>query len=143
MTLRSIAEELKPNVDSLAHFITAEGLGRPPKADGADFEHSLPLRGALEFSVITLTHNGEPLQAAHGGPVRLVMPGYYSTMHVKWLSRIRFEASETANHHQMRRYRTPHDALKPGTVFLYDLAISEPNRPMRVKRIILSPRDGT
>lgn len=142
VTLRSVVEELKLNVDPRARFITAEGLDGPPKPDAADFEHSLPLSDALDRSVIALTLNGEPLPAAHGGPVRLVTPGYYGTMHVKWLSRIRFEASETANHHQVRRYRTPHDPLKPGTEFQYDLANSEPNWRMRVKSIILSPQDG-
>lgn len=141
-TLRSVVEELKLNVDPRAQFITAEGLDGPPKPDVADFEHSLPLRDALDRSVIALTMNGEPLPAAHGGPVRLVTPGYYGTMHVKWLSRIRFETSETANHHQVRRYRTPYDPIKPGSEFQYDLGNSEPNWRMRIKSIILSPSDG-
>ena len=141
-TLRSVVEELKLNVDPRAQFITAEGLDGPPKPDVADFEHSLPLRDALDRSVLALTMNGEPLPAAHGGPVRLVTPGYYGTMHVKWLSRIRFETSETANHHQVRRYRTPYDPIKPGSEFQYDLGNSEPNWRMRIKSIIFSPSDG-
>jgi len=32
--------------------------------------------------------NGEPLTPAHGFPLRLVVPGYYGTNSVKWLSRI-------------------------------------------------------
>lgn len=140
-TLRSVVEDLKLNVDPRAQFIAAEGQDGPPKPDVADFEHSLPLRDAMDRSIIALTMNGEPIPAAHGGPVRLVTPGYYGTMHVKWLSRIRFETSETANHHQVRRYRTPYDPVKPGAEFQYDLGNSEPNWRMRIKSIILSPAD--
>ncbi|MCE9606691.1 MAG: molybdopterin-dependent oxidoreductase, partial [Planctomycetia bacterium] len=141
--LRQVIEILKLNVDDRAHFITAEGSDGPPKPDAADFEHSLPLGDALDRTILALTLNGEPLPAAHGGPVRLVTPGYYGTMHVKWLNRIRFEASETANHHQVRRYRTPLAPIKPGAKFEYDLGNSEPNWRMRTKSIILSPSDET
>jgi sulfite oxidase len=140
-TLRCVVKLLKLNVDPRAKFITAEGSDGPPKPEAADFEHSLPIGDALDRSLIALTMNGEPLPAAHGGPVRLVTPGYYGTMHVKWLSRIRFETSETANHHQVRRYRTPYDPIKPGAEFQYDLGNSEPNWRMRIKSIILSPAD--
>lgn len=142
VALRVAIDELKLNVDPRATFLTAEGRDAPPKPDIADFEHSLPLADALDRSFLALTLNGEPLPAAHGGPVRLVTPGYYGTMHVKWLSRIRFETSETANHHQIRRYRTPYDPVKPGAEFQYDLSNSEPNWRMRIKSIILSPGDG-
>ena len=37
--------------------------------------------------------NGEPLPAEHGFPLRVFIPGYYGTNHVKWLCRI--DAAET------------------------------------------------
>ena len=32
--------------------------------------------------------NGAPLDALHGYPLRLLVPGYYGTNSVKWLSRL-------------------------------------------------------
>jgi sulfane dehydrogenase subunit SoxC len=32
--------------------------------------------------------NGEPLPPQHGGPLRLVVPGWYGMASVKWLARI-------------------------------------------------------
>lgn len=141
-TLKQVIDALAPNVDAAAKFITAEGRDEPPTAEAADFEHSIPLADALDRSLLALDLNGEPLPAVHGGPVRLVTPGYYGTMHVKWLGRLRFEADETFNHHQVRRYRTPYRPIPPGSEFTYSRENSEPNWRMRIKGVIFSPEDG-
>jgi len=133
VSLRAVVDHLQPNIDARAKFLTAEGRDAPgnpgniAKPEAADFEHSVPWADALQHGLLATTLNGEPLPAVHGGPLRLIMPGYYGTMHVKWLARLRFEAVETANHHQVRRYRTPKEQLKPGSKFEYDLTNSEPN----------------
>ncbi|MBS1989075.1 MAG: sulfite oxidase [Cyanobacteria bacterium SZAS LIN-3] len=53
------------------------------------FARSLPLHKALAEDVI-LAHsmNGERLGAAHGFPLRLIVPGWYAVASVKWLRRI-------------------------------------------------------
>jgi sulfite oxidase len=140
--LSAVVEALELNVQPEAAFLTAEGREGPPSRQKADFEHSLPLADALQRSLLALELNGEPLPAVHGGPVRLVMPGYYGTMHVKWLERLRFDASETYNHHQLRRYRTPLQPLTPGAEFTSDLENSEPNWDMKIKSVIFAPLDG-
>ncbi|MBI2826562.1 MAG: sulfite oxidase [Planctomycetia bacterium] len=131
---------VKPNVG--ARFLTAEGRDAPAKSGEPDFEHSIPLADALERSILALSLNGEPIPAAHGGPVRLVTPGYYATMNVKWLGRLRLEGQETTNYHQVRRYRTPKEPIRPGSEFTYDLANSDANWRMRTKSIIFAPLDG-
>ena len=83
--------------------------------------------------------NGEPLPAIHGGPVRLITPGFYATMNIKWVSGLRLEAHETFNHHQLDRYRTPIKPIKPGEPFTNTFANSEPNWPMRTKSMIFAP----
>jgi DMSO/TMAO reductase YedYZ molybdopterin-dependent catalytic subunit len=83
--------------------------------------------------------NGKALPAVHGGPLRLVTPGYYGTMHVKWLTRLRLEARESVNHHQVKRYRTPREPLKPGSAFDYGFHNSDPNWRMRIKSVIFGP----
>jgi sulfite oxidase len=141
-TVRSIFEKFDVRPHAAAKFATAEGNDSPGKPGEADFEHSLPLSDVLDRSMLALELNGRPLPAVHGGPVRLVTPGYYGTMHVKWLSRIRFETHETANHHQVKRYRTPLRPIEPGSEFDYGLENSEPNWNMRIKSVIFGPTDG-
>ena len=58
--------------------------------------------------------NREPLPGVHGGPVRLVTPGFYATMQVKWLQRLRFEKTESTNFYRVIEYRVPRALLKPG-----------------------------
>ncbi|HEY2840766.1 MAG TPA: sulfite oxidase [Pirellulales bacterium] len=140
--LAKVFEHFKIKPREQAQFLTAEGKDAPAKAGEPDFEHSIPLDDALARSMLALGLNGEPLPAAHGGPVRLVTPGYYATMHVKWLSRLRLEASETNNYHQVGRYRTPKEPLKPGAPFTSTLTNSDANWRMRVKSVIFSPLAG-
>ena len=137
--LKSVFEKFDVRPDVGAKFVTAEGSESPSKPGAADFEHSLPLAEVLARSIIALELNGQPLAAVHGGPVRLVTPGYYGTMHVKWLSRLRLEAQETVNHHQAKRYRTPREPMKPGAEFDYALDNSDPHWRMRIKSVIFAP----
>ena len=140
VTLKSVFEKFDVRPHSTAKFLTAEGGESPAKPEAADFEHSLPLADVLSRAILALELNGKPLSAVHGGPLRLVTPGYYGTMHVKWLTRLRLEAQETVNHHQVKRYRTPREPLEPGSKFEYGLDNSDPNWRMRIKSVIFSPR---
>lgn len=141
--LRTVLERLGVRVASAARFVAAEGadapVAPPPGKTAADFEHSLPLADVLDRSLLVLEMNGEPLPRVHGGPVRFVTPGYYGTMQVKWLSRLRFERDESTNYHQVGRYRTPLRPLTPGASFTSTLENSEPNWNMKIKSVIFAP----
>lgn len=53
------------------------------------FARSLPLEKALKPEVrLVWAMNGEPLPAEHGGPVRVVVGGWYGMASVKWLTGI-------------------------------------------------------
>lgn len=140
--LRDVFKKLNVHPRSEALFVTAQGADSPAPSDVADFEHSLPLHDALARSILALEMNGSPMPAVHGGPLRLITPGYYGTMHVKWLSRIRLDANETTNYHQVKRYRTPLDQIEPGAAFEYRLDNSEPNWRMRIKCVAFAPIQG-
>ena len=61
-----------------------------PKSPGKiSFARSLPLDKARKPEVL-LAHkmNGDDLPAAHGFPVRAVVPGWYGMASVKWLTRV-------------------------------------------------------
>ncbi len=124
-----------------ARYLSAEGVD-DPAAGEQDFEHSLPLADALRKSVLALRINGEPIPAVHGGPVRLVTGGYYGTMHVKWISRLRFDAEESNHTSQVPQYRTPLVPIAPGEPFEATLTNSEPNWRMKIKSVVLAPLPG-
>jgi DMSO/TMAO reductase YedYZ molybdopterin-dependent catalytic subunit len=124
-----------------AKFLSAEG-GDHPLPGEMDFEHSLPLDEALAKSLLALSLDGRPLPVIHGGPVRLITPGYYGTMHVKWVTRLRFDDRESSHTSQIPNYRTPLEPIEPGATFTPTFANSEPNWRMRLKSVVLSPAAG-
>jgi DMSO/TMAO reductase YedYZ molybdopterin-dependent catalytic subunit len=124
-----------------AKYLTADGTDEPP-ANTDRFQHSIPLDEALGKSIVALSLNGAPLPAIHGGPVRLITPGYYGTMHMKWLRRLRFTSDESNHSSQIPLYRTPLAPIAPGTKFDATYANSEPNYRMRLKSVVLLPSPG-
>ena len=66
-------------------FLTVLGGDAAP-GDRRRVERSIPLAAAVADAVLADRVNGEPLPPAHGGPVRLVMPGYYAINSVKWVA---------------------------------------------------------
>lgn len=139
--LQHLVDKLGIKIKPQAKYLSAEGTDRPDEGE-QDFEHSLPLSDALGKSFLALTLNGQPLPAAHGGPVRLVTPGYYGTMNVKWLHRLRFEAEESNHTSQIPNYRTPLEPIAPGSPFAPTFANSEPNWRMKIKSVVIAPSAG-
>ena len=138
--LAALLEELEPEIDPSAAFLTANGADMPgDRASRPDFLHSVPLRDALRLGILATEMNGEPIPAIHGGPVRLVIPGYYGTMNIKWLSELSFDAHETNNYNQIPRYRVPLLPIEPGSDIDYTFENSQPNWEQKIKSVIFSP----
>jgi sulfite oxidase len=79
----------------------------PPQTFGS----SIGLRKALAGEVLLAwAMNGEQLPAAHGAPVRVVVPGYIGARSVKWLQRITVQEQPSENYFQAVAYRL----LPPG-----------------------------
>jgi DMSO/TMAO reductase YedYZ molybdopterin-dependent catalytic subunit len=140
--LKAILEKYDVMVDSQVKFVTAEGHDLPLGLEKPDFEHSLPVAPVLERSIFALKLNGEPLPGIHGGPVRLVTPGLFGTMQVKWLRRLRFETAESPNFYHATEYRVPNSLLKPGEKFRFTLENSRPTWDIRLMSYILAPESG-
>ncbi|MDP9098450.1 MAG: sulfite oxidase [Verrucomicrobiota bacterium] len=60
----------------------------PPPAGKISYCRSLPLRKARVDVLLAYEMNGEKLSAAHGFPLRAIVPGWYAMASVKWLRRI-------------------------------------------------------
>jgi DMSO/TMAO reductase YedYZ molybdopterin-dependent catalytic subunit len=60
----------------------------PTPAGKISFSRSLPLGKAQADVLLAYEMNGEKLSAAHGFPLRAIVPGWYAMASVKWLRRI-------------------------------------------------------
>jgi len=141
-----ISEVLKAagvTISQDAKFLTAEGADQPEKEGQNDYEKSIPLDVAMSRGILATELNGSGLPAVHGGPLRLVIPGYYGNVHVKWLTRLRFEAKETSNFFQIPDYRTPKQRIEPGAAFEYTFDNSDPNFDMKINSRMFAPVDGS
>jgi len=131
------------SVSKDAKFLTAEGADQPEKTGQIDYEKSVPLDIALARGMIATELNGTRLPAVHGGPVRLVIPGYYGNVQVKWLTKLRLEEAETSSFFQIPDYRTPKQRIKPGESIEYTFDNSDPNFDMKINSRIFAPIEGS
>lgn len=94
--LRDLLE--RAGVDPRATGVVLTGADRGPfEGDGGRhaYGRSLPLRKAIDpDTLLAYEMDGGPIPAAHGGPVRAIVPGWYATDSVKWLERIQVTAEE-------------------------------------------------
>jgi sulfane dehydrogenase subunit SoxC len=85
----------------------------PDHGSYADFSadcyiKDIPLIRAMADDVLlSYDLNGEPLAPEHGFPVRLLVPGYYGTNSVKWLSRIEVSDRRASHLFTSELYRDP------------------------------------
>lgn len=90
-----------------ATLMTATGGETTP--EGIDplsvmVERSVPI-AAHEQAMIAFEMNGGPLPLAHGGPARMVIPGYYGVNNVKYVKRLAFGDTESQAKIQRSGYR--------------------------------------
>lgn len=109
------------------------GLDTPLVDAAPDFEKSLPIDRALTDDVlIAWGMNGQPLPLLNGFPLRLVVPGWYSTYWVKMLDHIEVLDKADEGFWMAKAYLQPANALA-------DITPGAPAGP-RVPVTIMRPR---
>jgi sulfite oxidase len=140
--LRALLDDLKMVPSSEASWLTAEGWDEPATPEGSDFAKSYHLDDpALDHAILALKMNGEPIPAVNGGPVRLIIPGFYGNMNVKLLTTLLYEAAQSPSAFQSMGYRMPLKAVEPGQFEAndYTLENSVPTYGHTIKSVIFSP----
>jgi DMSO/TMAO reductase YedYZ molybdopterin-dependent catalytic subunit len=86
-----------------------------PLTDGApQFIKSVPLDIAMRDDVLVAwAMNDEPLPLLHGYPLRIVVPGWFSTYWVKMLSTIEVLTGEDESYYVAKSYRLPARPITP------------------------------
>ena len=106
-----------PVADVLAHFggvrdglpyLTTTGGEPLPEGlhpDQVVVERSIPIDKGLKDCLLVWEMNGAPLSLVHGGPLRLIVPGYFGVNNVKWVTRLAATAEQSSANIQQSSYR--------------------------------------
>ena len=110
-----------------AVFLTGTGGeeipdGLPPET--IQVERSVP-KAAMDQAILAWEMNGEPVPLAHGGPLRLIIPGYYGVNNVKYLKRLALTVDESPNKIQQTGYRMRPVGVKgdPSQPSMYEMSV--------------------
>ena len=103
------AADLDPRASDIAFDAPdISQLADPPQPYGSSI--SVAKAGAEEV-LLVWEMDGQPLPRLHGGPVRVVVPGFIGARSVKWISRITAQDKPSDNHFRATAYRLlPADA---------------------------------
>jgi sulfite oxidase len=131
----------KPSAIYTAHHGADPHLsGDPAKVA---LSRGIRLEKALEpHTLLAFAMNGEPIPNVHGGPLRLLVPGWTGSASQKWLTRIQIRDREHDGQGMKgTSYRLPVAPIVPGTDHKGEgFRILE---SMPIKSLITSPADGT
>jgi len=100
--VREVAKLVGGPLDS-ARFLTTRGSEDSANIDRV--ERSIPRGKALRDCLLALELNGAPIPLAQGGPVRLIVPGYYAINSVKYPRSLAFTARESQAPIMTEKYR--------------------------------------
>jgi len=94
-------------VDSDAVFMTSAGVDHEPTGldpKKAKVERSVPKK-VYKDAMLAWEMNGVSLPNAHGGPLRMVTPGYFGINNVKHLGQVAFTKTESTVKYMKSSYR--------------------------------------
>ncbi len=95
--------------DRAARFLWSSGAdyGAFERVDCDAFVKDLPLDRVAADVLIAFEMNGAPLRPENGYPARLVVPGFYGTNSVKWLTRLTLADARATGPFTTRWYNDP------------------------------------
>ena len=104
--LKAVLEATGGMDDGMAYMTSTGGEEIPPGLDPNTImvERSVPVSG-IEDAILAWEINGEPLPLAHGGPLRVIVPGYTGVNNVKYVKHVAFTKEQSPARIQQNSYR--------------------------------------
>ena len=114
--------------------VAFDGADKPPTPQAPDFIRSVPMWKALSpHTMVAFEMGGKPIPHLHGGPVRVIVPGFVGSASIKWLERVMVQVDEFDGFYMKSNYTTPRvDNDKE----IYSL------QSLEVKSMIVAPAEG-
>jgi len=123
-------------------MLQLQGADRPVMTTTPTFTRAVPLSKAQhDDTILALQMNGRPLPRLHGGPARLVMPGWVADGWTKWAQTLTVIDGEPKGFFWETAYRYPTSPGKPGEAVAKELM--KPMERLVVKSVIGAPTTGT
>jgi sulfite dehydrogenase len=94
-------------INSDAVYMTSAGVDHEPTGldpNKAMIERSVPKK-LFKDAMLAWEMNGVPVPNAHGGPLRMITPGYFGINNVKHLGKVAFTNSESSVKYMKKSYR--------------------------------------
>jgi sulfite dehydrogenase len=124
--LRRVVEALGGVAEDMRYITGTGGESLPEGVDPKSVvvERSVPL-AALDDALLAWEMNGAPLSLAHGGPLRLVLPGYQGVNNIKYLKTLAFTARESQARIMSHGYRLspPGTPADPGQASVQEMSV--------------------
>lgn len=104
--LRNVVAALGGLADGAAYLTGTGGEKLPEGVDPLSVvvERSVPIK-ATDDALLAWEMNGEPIALAHGGPLRLVVPGYQGVNNIKYVKRVAFTSAQSQARIMSHGYR--------------------------------------
>ena len=104
------------------------------------FGASVPMaKATMPETILAYEMNGTTLPAAHGFPLRAIVPGFIGARSVKWLTTITVQSEPSDNYYESRSYKIfPSDV----TAATADWKTARPLEPVAINSVICRPSDG-
>jgi len=103
---------VKPAAKHLHAFGSDDPPGKVPP-----FHRSIELEKAMTDAIFAYEMNGRPLNANHGAPLRLVVPGWAGDHWMKWITRVSLQSEPQKGFYMETAYRYPLAPGAPGVAF--------------------------
>ncbi len=126
--------------DGASHLQLA-GAERPTRDPTPRFVRGIPMAKALHpDTIVALRMNGKPLSPSHGGPARLVPPGWVADDWMRFLTELEVLPGEPKGFYYETAYRFPVSPGAPGQAIPVDQ--TRPMAKLNVKSLVGSLDDG-
>jgi DMSO/TMAO reductase YedYZ molybdopterin-dependent catalytic subunit len=103
VAFRDLAARAKPKPTATHVLIHAE----------YGYTANLPIDAVMDDDVLfAWSHDGEPLEPEHGGPLRLVVPKLYAWKSAKWVRGVRFLDHDERGYWEVRGYHNRADPFR-------------------------------
>ena len=95
-------------IQGTPHYLTS--TGGDPLPEGVDplaviVERSIPIEKAMKDALLAWEMNGAEISLEHGGPLRLIVPGYFGCNQIKYVKQLAFTVEQTQSKIQKAGYR--------------------------------------
>lgn len=104
--VRAVVTALGGVAGGRAYMTSTGGEKLPENVDPKSVvvERSVPMK-AMDDALLAWEMNGAPISLAHGGPLRIIVPGYSGINNVKYVKRVAFTPEQTDAAIQRTGYR--------------------------------------